>query len=569
MRPTFITRIFAVCMAILLVSSTIVTTIVLLISTHAITDEIEFSSEALSEIYISEISKLLDRMYRISLMATTNIDVETALKRNPLTTSNYEQYLDMSKCNRYFVQLTATEPQISSLVIHINPAKYYANNRPFFRSIEDTQGQAWYQELREKEELWMIETIERDTFPSTSYQALTYHKLLSYDQGGRDDIVVSVSVNTNSIINIFELLSRYEEPFFQIQNQQTNVLEYQMPAIPASELSNGLNRTPGARYFVARYKLSIPGWSMLFGFRVDNKFESNTSLIFTALGTTLLVALFAFALCCFFWRRSTRRVERTLHYISSPTNQPYLLCKSRDEFDTIDQAIARYREEISHLLTEQYNAGMEIKSLELKALRNAIDPHFLYNTLDIINWSAINNGAPEVAVIVRYLARFYKLSLNHGMDISTLDTQLEHLKSYLEIQKIRLENTIDYQFAVALGVGEFILPHLILQPIVENSLLHGMHNMDIPGEIHVTAKKDEHGNLTIDIIDNGCGVPKAFVGAEISHLDLGVGGYGIKSVDTRIRNFFGAGSGLFYLPTTTGTHARIIVNQQTDKSASS
>jgi two-component system sensor histidine kinase YesM len=126
--------------------------------------------------------------------------------------------------------------------------------------------------------------------------------------------------------------------------------------------------------------------------------------------------------------------------------------------DEIGELIRTYNymiEKITSMNKEQYKLGQEVKSAELKALQSQINPHFLYNTLDLINWMADSGMNYEIKHVVKALSRFYKLSLSNGKDIITLRDELRHVSFYVQIQNIRYENKIVFQ----IHVDEDILDH--------------------------------------------------------------------------------------------------------------
>lgn len=211
---------------------------------------------------------------------------------------------------------------------------------------------------------------------------------------------------------------------------------------------------------------------------------------------------------------------------------------------------------IDRLIDDNNKANEVSRKAELKALQAQINPHFLYNTLDSINWMALDNNAPEISKMVTMLSRLFRLSLNKGKSVCTVRDEIGHVGYYLEIQKIRFKNRFQFNFDIPVNVLDYNTLKLILQPLVENSIIHGFNEIASGGVILITARiQDER--LILDVIDNGKGI-KEDQAMHILEQDSKEGGYGIKNVNERIQYACGKEYGLMYIfEETEGTHVRI------------
>ena len=184
---------------------------------------------------------------------------------------------------------------------------------------------------------------------------------------------------------------------------------------------------------------------------------------------------------------------------------------------------------------------------EFDTLQSQINPHFLYNTLDIIVWMIENEQKAEAVKAVTALARFFRISLSKGKSIITVRDELEHVRNYLMIQHMRFKNKFTYEIQAEDGVLELASLKLMLQPLVENAIYHGMEFMDGDGEILLKVWKEE-GDLYFSVIDNGLGMTEEQVGnlfTGASHVDSKRGsGIGVKNVNERIKLYFGEKYGL-------------------------
>lgn len=184
---------------------------------------------------------------------------------------------------------------------------------------------------------------------------------------------------------------------------------------------------------------------------------------------------------------------------------------------------------------------------EFDTLQSQINPHFLYNTLDIIVWMIENEQKDEAVKIVTALARFFRISLSKGKSIITVRDEVEHVRNYLMIQQKRFKNKFIYRIETEPDVLNFASLKLMLQPLVENAIYHGMEFMDGDGLIEIKAYL-ENGDLWFTIRDNGLGMTKDQVDSLLaepvyttSHRGSGIG---VKNVNERIRLYFGEEYGL-------------------------
>lgn len=205
--------------------------------------------------------------------------------------------------------------------------------------------------------------------------------------------------------------------------------------------------------------------------------------------------------------------------------------------DTINELFVRIRE-------EQHQA----EQIKFNALQSQIQPHFLYNTLECIHWQARADGDTRTSELVQELANYYRICLSKGKEIIPLSQELEHIRLYLTIQKKRYGNIITYSVDVPDHLLGIQIPKLTLQPLVENSIYHGIRVKEgLQGEIRVSAYETEDGYY-IEESDNGLGMTDADIdamNASISDYSRDFG-YGVRNVNRRIELYFGSGYGLKY-----------------------
>lgn len=220
--------------------------------------------------------------------------------------------------------------------------------------------------------------------------------------------------------------------------------------------------------------------------------------------------------------------------------------KYNDEIGQLGKSFNTMIEEIRNLISEVYKEQKSKREAELRTLQSQIKPHFLYNTLDTIHWMAKNHGAWDVIEVIEALTNLFRIGLSKGNEIIMLSEELEHVKSYLVIQKVRYEEMLEYDFEVDAGIENLYVQKLILQPIVENAIYHGIKAKREPGKIEVQAKKTGD-MLVLTVKDNGFGISEEDldkINNALINEDSEREGFGIFNVNERIRLSYGKEYGI-------------------------
>lgn len=202
---------------------------------------------------------------------------------------------------------------------------------------------------------------------------------------------------------------------------------------------------------------------------------------------------------------------------------------------------------INELLEQVKKEQIRLRKAEFELLQSQINPHFLYNTLDAIVWLAEAGEQKKVVSMVGSLSDFFRTSLNQGKDIVLVREELQHVRSYLEIQQVRYQDILQYEICVPKELDKYLIPKITIQPLVENALYHGIKNKRGFGKIVISGRKEEE-NFLIRIEDNGIGIREERleeVRIGIKHRTLTENAiYGLYNVNERIRLNFGEPYGI-------------------------
>lgn len=301
----------------------------------------------------------------------------------------------------------------------------------------------------------------------------------------------------------------------------------------------GVQSIPNSDWKIA---LSIPWKDMMEPY---TKTRNNMFFIM------MLIIPASFMLSYFFSVTSTKQIHKLIFHMRKTVqgggyNTPIQTTR-KDEIGELTQNYNFLITNISTLLEEKYAFGKQVKNLELKSLQAQINPHFLYNTLDLIQWMSADAQAPQIGDLVKSLSKFYHLSLSNGEEWVTLAHELEHITHYVDIQNMRFDDGIRLRTEVPPELLACRMLKLTLQPILENSILHGiLGREEETGTICIRAEEVQ-GDLVVTVIDDGIGIPEE----KLPHLLTApvksrTGGFGIRNIHERIRLVYGERYGLSY-----------------------
>lgn len=225
-----------------------------------------------------------------------------------------------------------------------------------------------------------------------------------------------------------------------------------------------------------------------------------------------------------------------------------------EDFVKLAEGFNSMMEEIQILMEQVKLEQHQIEQIRFNALQSQIQPHFLYNTLDCIHWQAIAEGNKEVSTLVKALAKYYRICLSGGNDVIPLKMELEHVRNYLIIQNMRYDNIIGSEFSIDENATDAKIPKLTLQPLVENSIYHGMKVKEGKnGTVFIRVMRKQK-NVLITLADTGTGMNQRQIdemNAQLSTYEESFG-YGVRNVNKRIQLLYGEEYGLYYLRNESG-----------------
>jgi two-component system sensor histidine kinase YesM len=336
-------------------------------------------------------------------------------------------------------------------------------------------------------------------------------------------------------------------------------------------MSGSLERdTEDGRFQFVYAKSPFTGWLTVAVFTARESVREMREIQFYIVSFVFLVCMFGITASYYLSRSISRPIAQLISFMNRAESGDLLaryIGERRDEIGMLGRSFNRMLVQINRLISLTERQERQKREAELRSLQAHIRPHFLYNTLDTIQWMARSQGAAGAAEVAGALARLFRIGLSGGNDRIPLKEEFEHLESYLKIQKVRYRDKLNYTIRMNGDLGRYTVLKVILQPLVENAIYHGIKERRGPGTIEVTADLED-GRLLLRVRDDGVGMEPErladirraldMVGREPAPADLSADaetaatdesdgkkrGYGLINVHERLRLTFGEGYGL-------------------------
>ena len=525
---------------------------------------IQEQSMEIARLYLQQTENEMEsELYKIATVSSSvaqTAEVHEVLEKQNTGISFSEEYDDMNELYKT-IESTRALQNLYQIRLFISDSFTHSRSNYITYPLSSVSDTDWYHQLVEQYQTQAL--LPPSTFQpplSEPQEVLSVVTLIR----SRKDItrilgVVSVDVLKSDLIDILQRNNYAEQSAAYLVDENLNIVCGANSTFPVSEADlaaqlQQMRDTFGASSGVstagnAVYGLSAPifdGWRIFTVASMGNLLSPVLDLRDQMILLTVIISIIAFCLSYLYARYSTRRIKTLAEQVRRVENGDLsvsCIVDSEDEIGELQNSFNFMVRRISLLVDERYNLGKNLKDMELRALQAQINPHFLYNTLDMIAWKAMASGNQETVDIVVKLARFYRLSLSNGSDFLPLSDEVEHVRLFVELTNLCRSRNVQLITEVAPNIADYPIMKLILQPIVENSLFHGLYERsDREGIIRLTA--EQIGSyVQIQIADNGVGIEKSKLAELLAKKEKPVvntkrGGYGIGNILERLRIYY-------------------------------
>lgn len=522
---------------------------------------IEREKTALQETLHQEVMQLdykLDSYLSTMNLITWNENIRLALSKK--YDSNFEMYLTYrDTIDPLFLTIRSLNTDIASITIYTDT--YIYPHGSILRPLTEAQEQGWFEQ---------------------AYNTTTPFFYLSHD-GQTMYLICQMHYNYVPYTSIICMAVDFQSAMFSTKNlfadnygflltdasgevlyQYTSLEEkYTDPEISFDKLL----RDALPDYITETEQLSGSGWTASL-YRPANSISAEAiNITYIVLAMILLCLVLIFFISALLSKIVVSPIEKLSSSMEQVEQGNYEIEIVSDRTDEIGQLIASFHKMVhtlNNLVNEVLIAKINQQKYEIEILQSQINPHFLYNSLSLINSKAIIAGQNDISQMARLLSTFYRTMLNKGQQITTIASELENTKSYIAIQQMMHSHSFDVVYEIDECTLEYLIPNLLLQPLAENAIIHGLDHRELPGKAILSIScYQEDQDVVFKVMDNGCGMSD-----EECELILtkDSNGYGVKNVHQRIQLYYGTAYGLtFHSTKGMGTYVLLKINKNLNK----
>lgn len=369
--------------------------------------------------------------------------------------------------------------------------------------------------------------------------------------GGQNQIgTIIINLDENNLKEVIQDIDSEDNGGFVISEQSGNVIyssteiDYtnEITDIPTNSSGYKVIKYKNMQYLHIYYISDFCGWSMNTFIPLKTlyaKVLAIKDITIILIGICLVLVVAFSILITNYLTKPIIKLRKLMRNVEQGDLEIRFESRYNDEIGQLGQNFNSMLEKIKMLMDENVDKQKRLRIQELKALQAQINPHFLYNTIDTINWLAQSIDADAISEISIALANYYRLSLSKGAEMIRIKDEINQVKNYLKIQKIRYEKYLDYEINVSEEILNLYISKLTLQPIVENALYHGIKEKQDSGIIKLNGRL-EYGNVVLEVWDNGKGMNSEKLSNVRESLNkIRVEGFGLSNTNERIKLFFG------------------------------
>lgn len=511
---------------------------------------------------------------KLSFQVVSSADIQTALKNaNKGFKDEYEKITVEKTIDAQLKSLISSDVDIAAIQIMSNSGfNYYINPASVTFSTSD-------EELNILDEgNGRIHWFETDPNAQTIAVGRTINSLVGMEKIG----YVLIYMKESSIFNIYKKTELFKNGEFFIVSKGGSIVSYKDKNLLGSKSGLPL---PGNIFDEIRETFTtanVNGKNTYITFRViEGTSWKIVSLIPAVQYEREIISLrnwtfFTCISCCMlaliisFWlsesiSKPVRKLSSMMLKVGGGNFNVSSSYESKNEMGILSSHFNKMVSQVQQLIQEVYQEQLLKQKAELKSLRMQINPHFLYNTLESINWMARIKGAPEVGRMVKALGDLMRTSIS-GDDFVSIEEEIKNINNYLTIQKFRYGDRFEVNVDISPEIEYFKIPKLILQPIVENAFVHGIENKVGSGKIEIIGQKEDD-KIVFQVNDNGIGMDEEVAAGLLlpdSRRSSNTEGHthiGLNNVDLRIKMYYGQEYGVFIESRSgCGTNVKIILS---------
>ncbi|MCK0472368.1 sensor histidine kinase [Halalkalibacter sp. APA_J-10(15)] len=508
----------------------------------------------------SHIENVQNMTYFISFDPNIQSFLDGELNQKEMTPD--EEY----EISKFLQNFTTLHPEIAGILV-VNSEGDYLSNELYTRSAFQLTHESWYRQAVENNGI--AKTIGkpegRRITSHVNYredEIVTVVRAIMDAETNREKGVILIDLKLRVIEEAVRDVRLGKSGYLMVIDQegetvysptQSNLDNLDISTTFSQNYGISLGNLNGEEYQFIYQKSTFTDWNTVGVFSSDQSVAEVQQILFYVITFVFFVCFVGITASYFLSHTISRPINqlmRAMQKAESGDLTSRYKAGGMDEVGRLGRSFNTMIEQIHKLISLTERQERKKREAELHSLQANIKPHFLYNTLDTIQWMARKKDAPDVADLVGSLSKLFRIGLSKGGTIIRLEDEMEHIKNYLQIQSVRYKNKLNYSLTVSPDLKHLSILKIVLQPIVENAIYHGIKERRGPGLITIEAKV-EHEMLIIQIGDNGKGMTEetllqlreslnSFLGSTEDEMESRLTtGYGVVNVHARLRLTFG------------------------------
>lgn len=461
---------------------------------------------------------------------------------------------------------TTLYPEIAGIVL-VNASGDYISNEMYPRAEQSLIQENWYQKASANPGIFMVlgQPKDRNLTTHVRYkddEIVSDARSITDEASGRVRGVIMIDLKLRSVSQAARNVTLGKSGYVMVTDAEgQSVYKPEHPLIehiptdwfPSGESGTFTADTEGGTLLFMYQSSTFTGWRTVGVFPTRDSISEVRQIQFYVVSFVFVVCLFGLSASLWFSRSIAQPIFRLMSYMRRAETgnlRPGRWSDRADEIGMLGNSYNRMLAQIRELISLNELRERQKRDAEMRSLQEHIKPHFLYNTLDTIHWMARKEGAEDVSGMVGALSRLFRIGLSKGQDYIPLHSEIEHMTSYLQIQQTRYRDRLQYTLNIPEDLRDLFVLKLLLQPLVENAIYHGIKGRRGPGHIRVEARL-EHNRLLLTVQDNGAGMSnerlaemQQLLEAPLASLEASSPGmtgksYGMLNVQARLRLSFG------------------------------
>lgn len=514
-------------------------------------------SFTLAEIQIEQVSRDIDILFQ-DIMRFTELGEEESTIQFLIDKENtQEEATSILNTINFYKRSYPSSKAILEMRIMDNSGKSLSESRGVYQFEPTIQQQIVFSKLVRDSSDQVINTTVKNGFPAISITTAITRPGTSNTIG-----FTTIIIDASAVKNILDTGSIGVSDSFHIESEfgvplyQSSEMEGAPPTTDLNIIgkkSSGHYTDKNATFFVFTTS-AMTGWKIVGHASVSDIMHDTNEIRQLIILSVTSSIIFTVGLYFFISSRLISPVQELKKKMKQASfgdfNVQVITSDNKDEISELGNNFNRMISQIKSLLQKRTEEQKQLKIAEFQALQAQVNPHFLYNTLDTIIWMAEAKNTSQVIDVTKALAQFFRISLSKGKDWIPMKDELDHVRNYLIIQEIRYQDILEVSYHLNEAILDYRILKLTLQPLVENAIYHGIKNKRGKGFIRIKGDINSKGQIVIDIVDNGIGIPDKKLNEIRKQLSLGLptdngrGGFGMVNVHQRIRLFYGEPFGL-------------------------